>query len=163
MSFDEFANVVLAAGLEPHCCSASHWQIRGGNYQVNFYSHTKKGSTFYVNGMSKGKPGKLAEAIHVARNGFRDEKRTDRCHTGRTRNAKKRMLEKDPFCHYCRRPLEWESSRIDHKIPLAAGGSNGSDNLVLACENCDITKRTRLPHAFQKAVDRQLANEAKRA
>lgn len=50
-------------------------------------------------------------------------------------------------CHYCNRPgisdeigpdnRVWH---VDHKKPIARGGSDDDDNLVLACKRCNLTK-----------------------
>ncbi len=37
---------------------------------------------------------------------------------------------------------------IDHKIPVAGGGSNSLDNLVLSCQKCNMRKLDRSPEEF---------------
>lgn len=37
---------------------------------------------------------------------------------------------------------------VDHVHPIAKGGSNGRENIVLACRKCNLSKRDRLPIEF---------------
>jgi 5-methylcytosine-specific restriction endonuclease McrA len=55
------------------------------------------------------------------------------------------------LCYYCHKP--WGSPRhpnghIDHVVPLALGGSNGPENLVIACEECNLRKGAKHPDEF---------------
>lgn len=43
-------------------------------------------------------------------------------------------------CHYCRRATLFENWTIDHKTPLARGGSNRKENCVGACKECNAVK-----------------------
>lgn len=51
----------------------------------------------------------------------------------------------DP-CPYCGR--NGEPMSVDHIIPLARGGSNGDDNLVVCCASCNERKRDQATLAF---------------
>jgi 5-methylcytosine-specific restriction endonuclease McrA len=46
-------------------------------------------------------------------------------------------------CRYCDGQLT--KFHVDHFIPLARGGSNGPENLVLACPSCNCSKGAKLP------------------
>lgn len=46
-------------------------------------------------------------------------------------------------CLYCSRVLRKRRYHIDHKIPLARGGSNRKSNLCCSCERCNKSKGTR--------------------
>lgn len=49
-------------------------------------------------------------------------------------------------CWWCAEPItEWH---IDHKIPLARGGSNDAGNLCLSCANCNRRKNAKTPGEF---------------
>jgi len=52
-------------------------------------------------------------------------------------------------CFYCEckisRGVSWH---VDHFIPLAKGGSNFPENLVLSCAFCNLSKSARLPWEF---------------
>ena len=47
------------------------------------------------------------------------------------------------ICRYCDGQLT--KFHVDHFIPLARGGSNGPENLVLACPTCNCSKGAKLP------------------
>ena len=53
--------------------------------------------------------------------------------------------ESNGECHYCHKRLGNKAQLIpDHIIPLAKGGSNTIDNIVLACSECNTIKGDRL-------------------
>ena len=37
---------------------------------------------------------------------------------------------------------------VDHVVPLIKGGSNGPENLVIACAACNLSKKDRHPMDF---------------
>jgi hypothetical protein len=47
-------------------------------------------------------------------------------------------------CWYCGKPIEG-TPHLDHKYPLARGGSNGPENLCYACGPCNKSKSTKTP------------------
>ena len=46
-------------------------------------------------------------------------------------------------CYYCGCRLD--QYHVDHVIPLSRGGSDGSENKVLACPTCNLSKGSKLP------------------
>lgn len=149
MNFVEFAQQVEKAGLIPKDCGNNHWQIRGGKYCVNYYPAAGDGPTFYVNATNTGvrKRITVADAITAANNPLhkRSIRKTKR-KRGRFYSAiKKRLLGIDPHCYWCRKPLEPSTATSDHMIPLSMGGTNGTDNQVLACYDCNRNRRNDLP------------------
>jgi 5-methylcytosine-specific restriction endonuclease McrA len=50
-------------------------------------------------------------------------------------------------CWYCGKPIQG-SPHLDHKMPLARGGSNGPDNLCYACGPCNKSKSTKTPAEY---------------
>jgi 5-methylcytosine-specific restriction endonuclease McrA len=55
---------------------------------------------------------------------------------------KRRIIQRDKgICRYCgckpKRPI------IEHVIPASQGGLATSDNLVVACQSCNVRKRYR--------------------
>lgn len=46
-------------------------------------------------------------------------------------------------CWWCGKRLR--KYHIDHRVPLAHGGTNDPANLVLACSNCNQRKRSKMP------------------
>ena len=49
-------------------------------------------------------------------------------------------------CQYCGHRFGAEDLTFDHVIPRAKGGSTRWDNVVAACEPCNLRKGHRLPH-----------------
>ena len=57
-----------------------------------------------------------------------------------------RILQRDGFrCRYCGRPGAAPAVvlHVAHVVPLAACGSTSEDNLLTACEECNLGKSTR--------------------
>ena len=57
------------------------------------------------------------------------------------------MEAQEGRCHYCAQPVT--EYHVDHYIPLARGGSNGPENIVIACPPCNLKKGTKMPHEFE--------------
>ena len=56
-------------------------------------------------------------------------------------------------CFWCGEPLG-RSYHVDHYIPLSKGGSNGPENLNVACPTCNLQKRDKLPGEFMEWLGR---------
>ena len=54
-------------------------------------------------------------------------------------------------CVYCRRELG-ESYQVDHRMPLALGGSNNLDNLQALCKRCNLKKHAKHPDQFAREM-----------
>lgn len=50
-------------------------------------------------------------------------------------------------CWWCGKDLNG-AYHVDHRIPLAKGGSNGPDNLCIACPKCNLSKGAKMPWEF---------------
>lgn len=50
-------------------------------------------------------------------------------------------------CWWCGNPIKG-TPHLDHKIALAAGGSNDAGNLCYACASCNLSKQTKSPGEF---------------
>lgn len=46
-------------------------------------------------------------------------------------------------CWWCNKKLK--SFHVDHRIPIARGGSNGPENLVISCPRCNTSRGAKLP------------------
>ena len=136
----------------PYACSRGHWQINGGPYLVNYYPLAKGGPSFYVNGMAGGR--KASDFDEVIAAVYEPPHRC--CKGGWSRNgaAKRKkaytqdkvtLLRKSPTCHWCGKQLTLQTATVDHVIPLSRGGSNGMDNVELACVKCNQDRGNRLP------------------
>lgn len=49
-------------------------------------------------------------------------------------------------CYWCKDKLG--RYHVDHVVPLCLGGSNGPENLVIACPTCNCKKHTKHPMEF---------------
>lgn len=147
VTYDQFAALVQEHGLHARMCSQSHWQITGGQFIVNYYPRTRRGACMYVNGMSSGIVATVEKAIQAANNFAGPCKRKTERKTNRRyyTSVKRQLFASNPHCYNCGRELTWEIARLDHFIPLAQGGSDGRDNLRLACEGCDKNKGSKPP------------------
>jgi len=55
-----------------------------------------------------------------------------------------KVFERDAYkCRYCGKQLTRFTCTLDHVTPVAAGGTNGLDNLVTACLGCNSRKHQR--------------------
>lgn len=76
----------------------------------------------------------------------------------RRRRLRRKLLEADPHCRYCRRPVRSDTTRprfmatIDHILPQNRGGRTEASNVVLACEVCNMAKGDRTPEEWAAAI-----------
>jgi len=57
-------------------------------------------------------------------------------------------------CHYCGAQCAFSELTLDHIVPVADGGSNSLDNLVLACRPCNVRKGKKSKDEFLKGAKR---------
>lgn len=50
-------------------------------------------------------------------------------------------------CYWCGKKLG-KSYHVDHIVPIARGGSNAPENIVIACPPCNLSKNDSLPHEW---------------
>lgn len=50
-------------------------------------------------------------------------------------------------CWWCNCDLD-DGFHVDHLIPLARGGSNAPENIVISCPHCNQSKGAKLPHEW---------------
>lgn len=86
---------------------------------------------------------------HAKRLALRKATRTERVILSRSQRMS--VLDRDEWvCHICNLHIDdvaaWpdpESATIDHRVPLALGGSNGFENLAAAHAYCNNVKNDR--------------------
>lgn len=128
-------------------CSHYHYQIKGP-LLVNYYPTT---GTAYVDGTTGAiKNQSPAQAIALAfkvpkLNGARKDKRRRRGYKG----PKNRLFDKHPFCYWCSKPLTRNTTTLDHKIPLNAGGLDNANNFVIACDPCNKRRGCSMPEIVE--------------
>jgi len=55
------------------------------------------------------------------------------------------ILARDGYrCQYCGASAPAVTLHIDHIVPVAKGGTDDPENLITACETCNLGKRTRI-------------------
>lgn len=59
-----------------------------------------------------------------------------------------KLSEQCNYCFWCSDDME-DKPTIDHFIPLARGGSNCPDNIVMACSWCNCSKGSKMPDEFR--------------
>ena len=50
-------------------------------------------------------------------------------------------------CYWCQQKFT-EKPHLDHVWPLAKNGTNGAENVVLACRTCNLKKGDKTPMEF---------------
>lgn len=55
-------------------------------------------------------------------------------------------------CWYCGTRLSLETLHVDHKTPRSQGGTNGMDNLVPACGECNMVKGPMNVEEFREKI-----------
>lgn len=51
-------------------------------------------------------------------------------------------------CWYCSKSLKRTGYHVEHRVPLSRGGTNGPENIVLACPPCNLRKGAKTPQEF---------------
>jgi 5-methylcytosine-specific restriction endonuclease McrA len=50
-------------------------------------------------------------------------------------------------CFWCQEKVG-RSYHVDHVMPISRGGSNGPENIVIACASCNLSKGAKMPSEF---------------
>ena len=70
---------------------------------------------------------------------------------------KKQFARQEGLCYYCEIGLKSVVINVEHITPMSAGGSNKPKNMVLACEECNKNKGSRvLPNKERKELRKRL-------
>lgn len=62
-------------------------------------------------------------------------------------DIKKQYQSQRGRCYYCGERVG-TAYHVDHVIPLSRGGSNGPENIVIACPACNLSKNDKMPHEW---------------
>lgn len=126
-------------------CGKGHIQLKG-KLTVNYYPESKR-KTAYICGTTTGSSHTtFKKAILMANRAPAIKKKKER-HKRKSnyRKYKIRLLEKNPFCHWCNMRLTIETATLEHIVPLVRGGLNNSNNYTLACETCNHDRADGMP------------------
>lgn len=135
-------------GLSLRKCAENHWKVEGGVVVVNVWIGPK-GVTIYIEGTAGGchvrKWSDVITAATTVPNGRYVRAKAKRHRSNRPYRERLHRgaiaRGETPACHWCGREFESvNDSTLDHVIPLAKGGSNGQDNVVLACPECNANR-----------------------
>lgn len=55
-------------------------------------------------------------------------------------------------CIYCLNPIQFGDDTLEHKQPLAKGGTNLYENLGIACKSCNSKKRDRTEKKYREVI-----------
>lgn len=135
LDFEKFSQIAREAGLKAISKTPTKWQMLG----VFTAEIDTKSQKIYIPGKTVPCVGDVYDLVRMAkgiRSSFSDQKRP----RVDLKAVKKRLWNTNPYCHYCGVELAENESTLDHLIPLARGGSNSLQNLVLACQPCNTWK-----------------------
>lgn len=140
-TFGQFERLCSENGLVARKVNHSHWQIIGGLRLVNVYPLTKRGTTYYVQGMSRGLKGTTKQAVEAAKKPPRQEKRHSRNSWKKNKKVRDILWHKqEGLCKWCRHYVLQREATLDHIVSLSHGGGNGLDNLCMACGHCNAKR-----------------------
>lgn len=87
-------------------------------------------------------------------------RQTRECLSWRTRGlvmARSYLRDEDRFlCNWCCARLTEAEVVIDHYFPLALGGTNSEDNLVVACQSCNSIKKDAHPSIAEVRINARI-------
>lgn len=66
-------------------------------------------------------------------------------------DIRQQMVSQSGACAYCGADIT-QKYHVDHYIPLSMGGSNGAENIVLACPSCNCAKGSLMPDVFLRKI-----------
>lgn len=58
----------------------------------------------------------------------------------KSRIFKRRDRREPILCYFCGNALTRKTATVDHLLPIARGGTNHMDNIVIACRLCNARK-----------------------
>lgn len=53
-------------------------------------------------------------------------------------------------CYLCLKPIEFGKDTLEHKIPSTRGGSSAKENLDVACNKCNASKKNKTVEEYNK-------------
>jgi hypothetical protein len=123
-----------------------HIQFIGGHLLVNYYPFSRRRAAYIAGTTKKFDNVSIEQAVAmalkpppVADHSRKQERR------GNYRSNRRRLIDKDPHCYWCRCVLNLDTSTMDHVIPLGRGGLDNANNRVLACESCNNKRGSDMP------------------
>jgi 5-methylcytosine-specific restriction endonuclease McrA len=153
--YNQFRQIVSMNGLTVGVRRyKGKWTICGGRREVRFKPINELRGLATIEGVPEPFECDVHEAIRIAKvddlGALGASLRAKASSIGRksAQKLRKELLDTDPHCYWCGRPLNVPSSTLDHRVPLAKGGTNRRENLVLCCDPCNQAKAAMLPEEF---------------
>lgn len=84
---------------------------------------------------------------YLARNGKNRAARSKAQGSHSAEDVRWRYAVQKGRCYWCKRVVG-NDYHVDHVIPLSKGGSNGRENIVVACPPCNLSKKDKMPAEF---------------
>jgi 5-methylcytosine-specific restriction endonuclease McrA len=122
-------------------------QLRADNPRMDAESHRKyrDADPEKCAGMKRRwqvtNPGKVIASSHRYR-----ARRAGSTGTHTAEDVQAQYARQHGRCFWCHEKVT--DYHVDHVVPLILGGSNGPENLVIACPHCNISKRDKHPMDF---------------
>jgi len=113
--------------------------IRGSRHVVFFHVVLQK---FWMRGLGAWLDGDRDAAVAASRGDLPRLRQNGRRPLARRQRKGFRALLvwRNPRCYWCGSRVEFHFSTLDHVIPISRGGSNGDENLVLSCLECNAAR-----------------------
>ena len=147
--FEKLKQLAEESGLSYRQCNQNHVQISGGIAIVNVY-RSKRSFSMHVQGMARGVKNVSPAQVIKAAQEFKPIAKTaerNRSYLGQKRRKWRQQSRggSKPCCHWCKGPFRsFDEVTADHVIAISKGGSNGDDNIVLACEPCNTRRKNNV-------------------
>lgn len=153
MNLDKLRKRLATHGLALEPKGPGHFHITGGPFLVNFWPDTKHGPRLHVAGTIGAQPANRHNLIYAALTGLPGTGMARRHRNPKYyRRVRRELLADNPRCYLCGCDVTYQTATVDHLIPLEKGGSNGRDNLRLACHKCNQVKGAKMPRRKQAGV-----------
>lgn len=55
-------------------------------------------------------------------------------------------------CYFCKRPLEFNQTTLDHYLPKSKKGTMDVFNLVISCKKCNKLKGNKIPEDYKDKI-----------
>lgn len=83
---------------------------------------------------------------------------------GKTQSFRAALYERDPLCHWCREPIPFAATTIEHLVRRADGGRTTMENCAIACCWCNHnrgteTDRKKVVALARAAIARHIAKK----
>lgn len=130
---------VLRAGYAFKAHSVSHWQIVG-KFVVNYYPSNGRIYLCGTTGQPKRFSFEIDRLISAATKPpaiVPPAEREGRKSQDYYRRVRRILVDNGRHCRWCDCALTYETATAEHIIPLARGGTNGLDNMDIACAACN--------------------------